>query len=158
MSLSKYLNESTISLNLEAETSTDVICHLGQKLMDAGLVKDSFIDAAITREISFPTGLKLAGDIHVAIPHTDIVHVIKSGVAMAVLKRPVVFQNMEMPSDQVIVSIVFLLALDQPHAQIEMLQEIAKVLQDQVIMQRLMRAKDSKDVLEAFSANDDKEN
>jgi PTS system galactitol-specific IIA component len=158
MSLSKYLNESAISLNLEAETSTDVICHLGQKLMNAGLVKDSFIDAAITREISFPTGLKLAGEIHVAIPHTDIVHVIKSGVAMAVLKRPVVFQNMEMPSDQVIVSIVFLLALDQPHAQIEMLQEIAKVLQDQEIMQRLMRAKDSKDVLEVFSANDDKEN
>lgn len=158
MSLSKYLNESTISLNLEAKTSTEVICHLGQKLMDAGLVKDSFIDAAITREISFPTGLQLAGDIHVAIPHTDIVHVKKSGVAMAVLQRPVVFQSMEMPSDQVIVSIVFLLALDQPHAQIEMLREIAEVLQDQVILQRLMRANDSKDVFEAFAANDDKEN
>jgi PTS system galactitol-specific IIA component len=94
----------------------------------------------------------------VAIPHTDIVHVKKSGVAMAVLQRPVVFQSMEMPSDQVIVSIVFLLALDQPHAQIEMLREIAEVLQDQVILQRLMRANDSKDVFEAFAANDDKEN
>lgn len=158
MSLSRYLNESTISLNLEAETSTDVICHLGQKLMDVGLVKDSFIEAALTREISFPTGLLLDGDIHVAIPHTDVVHVNKSGVALAVLKRPVVFQNMEMPSDQVFVSIVFLLALDQPHAQIEMLQEIAEVLQDQEILQRLIMAKDSEDVLEAFEANDEKEN
>jgi PTS system galactitol-specific IIA component len=158
MSLSKYLSESTISLNLEAETSTDVICHLGQKLMDVGLVKDSFIEAALTREISFPTGLQLDGDINVAIPHTDVVHVITSGVAMAVLKSPVVFQNMENPSDQVVVSIVFLLALDQPHAQIEMLQEIAGVLQDQEILQRLMGAVDSKDVVEAFAANDEKEN
>lgn len=158
MSLSKYLSESTISLGLEAETSTDVICHLGQKLMDVGLVKDSFIEAALTREISYPTGLQLDGDINVAIPHTDVIHVNNSGVAMAVLKSPVVFQNMEDSSDQVTVSIVFLLALDQPHAQIEMLQEIAVVLQDQEILQQLINAKEPADVLKAFAADGGKEN
>jgi PTS system galactitol-specific IIA component len=93
MALSNYLNESTISLNLEAETSTEVIHHLGEKLLAAGFVKDSFIEAAITREATLPTGLPLGGDINVAIPHTDIIHVIQSGVAMATLAKPVVFEN-----------------------------------------------------------------
>lgn len=150
MVLSNYLNESTISLNLEAETSTEVIHHLGEKLMDAGFVKDSFIEAAIIRENTLPTGLSLEGDIHVAIPHTDIIHVIRSGVAMATLAKPVIFQNMVMLSESVSVSIVFLLALDQPHAQIEMLQEIAEILQDPVMLQRLMEAKDVQDVIKAF--------
>ena len=150
MALSNYLNESTISLSLEAETSTEVIRHLGEKLLDAGLVKDSFIEAAITRESTLPTGLPLEGNIHVAIPHTDIIHVIQSGVAMATLTKPVIFQNMEMPSEGVSVSIVFLMALDQPHAQIEMLQEIAEVLQDQITLRRLMEAKEVQDVIKAF--------
>jgi len=150
MALSNYLNESTISLNLEAETSTEVIHHLGEKLMDAGFVKDSFIEAAIIRENTLPTGLSLEGDIHVAIPHTDIIHVIRSGVAMATLAKPVIFQNMVMLSESVSVSIVFLLALDQPHAQIEMLQEIAEILQDPVMLQRLMEAKEVQDVIKAF--------
>ncbi|MGB4595720.1 MAG: PTS sugar transporter subunit IIA [Anaerolineaceae bacterium] len=151
MALSNYLNESTISLNLEAETSTEVIQHLGKKLMDAGLVKDSFIEAAITRESTLPTGLPLDGDIHVAIPHTDIIHVIQSGVAMATLTKPVTFQNMVMPSEDVNVSIVFMLAIDQPHAQIEMLQEIAELLQDPVTLQRLKDAKEAQDVINAFA-------
>ena len=151
MALSNYLNESTISLNLEAETSTEVIQHLGKKLMDAGLVKDSFIEAAITRESTLPTGLPLDGDIHVAIPHTDIIHVIQSGVAMATLTKPVIFQNMVMPSEDVNVSIVFMLAIDQPHAQIEMLQEIAELLQDPVTLQRLKDAKEAQDVINAFA-------
>lgn len=150
MVLSNYLNESTISLNLEAETSTEVIHHLGEKLMDAGFVKDSFIEAAIIRENTLPTGLSLEGDIHVAIPHTDIIHVIRSGVAMATLAKPVIFQNMVMLSESVSVSIVFLLALDQPHAQIEMLQEIAEILQDPVMLQRLIEAKEVQDVIKAF--------
>lgn len=150
MSLSNYLNESTISLNLDAETSTEVIRHLGEKLFDAGFVKDSFIEAAITRESTFPTGLSLNGDINVAIPHTDVIHVQQSGMAMAILTKPVIFQNMEDPSEAVSVGIVFLMALDQPHAQIEMLQEIAEVLQDQTILQRLMKVKDIQDVINAF--------
>ena len=150
MALSSYLSESTTSLNFEAETSTEVISQLGKLLMDAGLVKDSFIEAAITREITFPTGLRLEGNLHVAIPHTDIIHVNKSGVAMATLTKPVVFQNMEDISESVSVNIVFLLALDQPHAQIEMLQEIAQILQDQVTLQRLIEAKDYQDIKKAF--------
>lgn len=56
-----------------------------------------------------------------------------------------------MPSEAVIVSIVFLMALDQPHAQIEMLSEIADVLQNPELLQRLMEAKEVQDVINAFA-------
>lgn len=152
MTLGEYLTEETISLNLEAETSSDVIRHLGNKLFDCGLVKESFIEAAISREQNLPTGLPLEEDLHVAIPHTDIEHVNKPGLAMATLSKPVVFQNMVDPSDSVNVSIVFLMALDEPHAQIAMLQEIAGVIQDGELLKRLVKAQDARDVIREFTA------
>ncbi len=154
MSLDLYLSESTILLGLEAETSSDVINLLGKTLLTAGSVKDSYIEAAITREKSLPTGLPLGGEINVAIPHTDIVHVNKSAVAMATLAKPVIFQNMVEPQESVIVSIVFLLALDEPHAQIEMLQEVANVVQNDELLEFLMTAKSPKEVLAAFGKPD----
>jgi PTS system galactitol-specific IIA component len=151
MSLTKYLVESAICLQMDAENSTEVIRQLGQRLIDAGLVKESFIDAALTRESALPTGLPLGGEINAAIPHTDIEHVIHSGVALATLNKPVVFQNMVSPDEAVEVRIVFLLALEEPHAQIEMLQEVAGVLQDSQLLQQLLAATDTKEVMSAFS-------
>ena len=71
MPLSTYLKEETIILGLEAETSADVITQLGKKLEEAGLVKDSFVQAALTREKTLPTGLPLGGEINAAIHKFD---------------------------------------------------------------------------------------
>jgi len=50
MSLDQYLSKSSILLGLEAETSSDVICQLGETLFNAGLVKDSYVEAVINRD------------------------------------------------------------------------------------------------------------
>lgn len=150
MGLNQYLSESNILLGLEAESSSDVIRQLGKTLLKDGYVKESYIDAVINREKTLPTGLPLDGDVNVAIPHTDIEHVNKSAVAMATLKSPVTFQNMVDPSESVAVKIVFLLALEEPHAQIEMLQEVAGVVQNAGVLKALLAATDPKEVLLAF--------
>lgn len=150
MALKDNLLDSAISLHLEADNSSDVIEHLGKKLLDAGLVKESFIQAAIKRESTLPTGLPLEDEINVAIPHTDIEHVLKPGIALATLAKPVVFQNMVDPTEAISVSLVFLMALDQPHAQIEMLQEIMGVIQDEELLQTLMKAEEVQDVKNAL--------
>jgi len=154
MSLDQYLSKSSILLGLEAETSSDVICQLGETLFNAGLVKDSYVEAVINREKTLPTGLPLDGEINVAIPHTDIEHVKKSAVAMATLAKPVTFQNMVVPDESINVHIVFLLALDEPHAQIEMLQEVAGVVQNTDLLELLMTATDPKEVLAAFAKSE----
>jgi len=148
--LEKLLVKSAIILNYPAKDAEDVVSALGDRLLEAGYVKDSFVQAALTREQTMPTGLPLGGKTNAAIPHTDIEHVLKPGVAMATLTSPVIFHNMANPEDVVEVKLVFLLALDQPKAQIEMLQEIAGVLQSPDLIETLMKAKTPDDVIRAM--------
>jgi PTS system galactitol-specific IIA component len=78
---------------------------------------------------------------------------VKAGVGLATLVRPVVFKNMVSPEETVDVRLVFVLALDQPKSQIEMLQEIAHVLQEPDLVNALMEAKNLFQVHEALQMN-----
>ena len=147
----ELLEPSAIKLNLEANNSEEVICTLGELLLSAGYVKNTFMNAACERERILPTGLPLEGEINAAIPHTDVEHVIKAGLSMATLKNPVVFQNMISPLEEVPVQLVFVLALDQPKGQVEMLMQIAKVLQNGETINKLMHANTYSDVQSAFA-------
>ena len=60
--------------NVEAKNAEDAIRQVGQRFFDAGFVKDTYIDAVLAREVTYPTGLQLA-EIGVAMPHTDPQHV-----------------------------------------------------------------------------------
>jgi len=148
----KLLEPHAVLLKADVADSTEIIRLLGNKLYKAGYVKGSFIDATIDRENQLPTGLPLAGNFNAAIPHTDCEHVIKPGLALATLLKPVPFRNMAVPSETVLVSLVFLLALDQPKAQIEMLQEIAAILQDTEVVAALMEANEFGDVVDAIKS------
>jgi PTS system galactitol-specific IIA component len=146
--LENLLVKSAIVLDYPAKDAQDVITQLGIQLYEAGYTKESFVQGALEREKTMPTGLPLMGDINAAIPHTDIEHVLKPGVAFATLTNPVPFQNMANPEDSVDVSLVFLLALDQPKAQIGMLQEIAGILQNPALIKRLIDASSSDEVIQ----------
>jgi PTS system galactitol-specific IIA component len=149
--LLELLDVDAICLKLDAKDAADVIENLGIRLYIDGYVKDTFVDAALSREKKLPTGLPLGGTVNAAIPHTDVIHVLKPGVAMATLKRPVVFKNMINPDEDVKVQLVFLLSLEKPKTQIEMLQEIAGVLQKPETVQKLMSAVSFEDVQAALA-------
>jgi PTS system galactitol-specific IIA component len=83
MNILDFLVPSSIALHYAASDSKDVITHLGKLLFDAGYVRDSFVDAALDRESRLPTGLPLSGDVNAAIPHTEVEHVLKPGLAIA---------------------------------------------------------------------------
>ena len=151
MNILDFLTPNLVSLRYTAKDSTDVISHLGKQLFDAGYVRETFVDAALDRESRLPTGLPLSGDVNAAIPHTEVEHVRKPGLAMATLTAPVAFQNMISPEEDVPCQLVFVLALDQPKAQIEMLQEIAGILQNLPTIKSLMSATTFEDVRATFS-------
>jgi PTS system galactitol-specific IIA component len=77
--------------------------------------------------------------------------VIKPALALATLQAPVDFQNMIEPETAVPVQLVILMALEQAKTQVEMLQEIAGVLQNADIIDKLMHAHSIPQVYEAFS-------
>lgn len=138
--LLQLLDNNVVCLNLNAQNASEVICSLGRRLYENGYVKESFIEATLESEKKLPTGLPLGGIINAAIPHSDTIHVVKPGVALATLKHPVVFKNMINPQEDVNVQLVFLLSLDHPKSQIAMLQQIANVLQKPSIVGKLMSA------------------
>src|SRR5512133_2550015 len=151
MNILDFLVPSSVALQYEARDSKDVIAYLGKCLFDAGYVRGTFVDAALDRESRLPTGLPLSGDFNAAIPHTEVEHVLKPGLAMATLSAPVIFQNMVSPDEAVPCQLVFVMALDQPKAQIEMLQELAGILQNPDVINSLMSANDFEEVRATFS-------
>jgi PTS system galactitol-specific IIA component len=138
--LGDYLVPQAVVLGMEAQNAEEVIRKLGTGLLNAGFVRDSFIDAVIDREKTMPTGLPLGGEYNAAIPHADIEHVIMSGVGIATLKQSVAFHNMLTPEETVDVQLIFILALHRPGAQVKMLQGIAAILQDPKLVDTLMHA------------------
>jgi len=145
------LEPSAVRLHSEAQDKTEVLTELGNLLFQTGYVRESFVEAALQRESQMPTGLPLEGRYNAAIPHTECEHVLKAGLALATLAKPVIFQNMIQPEEGVPVQLVILMALDQPKSQVEMLQEIAGVLQDAQVIEKLMEARDFQDIQKAFT-------
>jgi galactitol PTS system EIIA component len=159
ISINEYLNKNLIINNLEAETTDDVFHSLSKILLKYNFVKDSFYNALVKRESKFPTGLTL-GKYNVAIPHTDAIHVIRPAIAIATLKYPVVFNNMD-GDGQVNVNIVFAMALNEPHSQIKMLQQLMYLIQNKDILMSMKDAKDNKqlyDIVSKFECNPIKNN
>lgn len=136
----RYLDPRAICPRIVASDSTEVINLLAERLRMIGCVEESYARAVIDREAVMPTGLPLADDVAVAVPHTDPEHVIAPALAMATLAKPVVFKSMEDPDRDLAVTVVFALALRDKNEQIEMLQTIAATLQDAEIMRRIADA------------------
>jgi PTS system galactitol-specific IIA component len=151
MNIKDFLNPGAITLQMNANSSEQVIRELGGKLLALGFVKDDFIEATLKREASMPTGLPLGGEINAAIPHVDIEYVNKSALGLATLKQEVVFYNMVENDVEVPCRLVIMLALDEPKSQVEMLQSVAAVLQQPEIIDALISAKTVDEVFSALS-------
>ncbi|MCM3568988.1 PTS sugar transporter subunit IIA [Neobacillus mesonae] len=133
--------DSNILLNLDVRTKDDLLEMMARNLIKNGYVKESFLKAIIAREKIFPTGLPTAG-VHVAIPHTDIEHVHKKTISVGVLKKPVDFSMMGGGGETVQVKLVFMLAMDEAHSQLELLQKLMAILQDRELLEFIVSEKD----------------
>jgi PTS system galactitol-specific IIA component len=142
MSNKSFINSQAIAAGIKAESNKEVIKILGDKLHALGYVKESYVPSVINREGNFPTGLMLGGKYNVAIPHTDTVHVNNPGVAFASLEKPVIFKNMGETDSDVEVNMVFLLAVKDPNAQVELLQKLVEMFQHEELLDDLYNAKD----------------
>ncbi|WP_443770182.1 PTS sugar transporter subunit IIA [Anaerostipes sp.] len=140
------LKPELIIPGLEAESSDDIFEALGGELVKQGYCKESYVQALKDREAEFPTGIN-TGERGVAIPHTDVSHVLKKGIAIATLKQPVSFMEMGTDDEYVKAQVVFMLAVDEK-GHLELLQAILGILQDQDILKKLAQAKDAEEVIE----------
>lgn len=141
------LKESLIVIGMEAASSQDVFAQLGGALTKEGYTKISYVAALAAREKDYPTGLDING-IGVAIPHTDVSHVNKAAIAIAVLKEPVKFIQMATDDEEVKVKLVFMLSVVDPDAHLEELKQILAVIQDTAVLEKLTEAKEKQEIIE----------
>ncbi len=136
-----WVSPALVLAPMRARDAADTITQLGALLFAAGAVKSSFVPAVIEREQKFATGLPTAG-IHVAIPHTDVEHVLRDAIAVGVLEEPVAFGEMGNPDGQVQARIVCLLAATRAERVVGLLQRLADMFQQPQILEQIAAARD----------------
>jgi galactitol PTS system EIIA component len=144
------LDNNVVFLNVQAETSEDIITLLYEKMKELNYVKESFIQAILEREKVYPTGLPLA-KMGVAIPHTDAEHVVSPMIAVAVLTKPVKFQMMGSSGTTIDTDIVFMLAIKEPEKQIIMLERLMGIFQNEETMSSLKEASSTEEVIDILN-------
>lgn len=147
MEFTDFIKDGIIVTNLKASSKKEVFKMLYDKLYENKNVKESFYAGVVEREEQFPTGL-LLNKYNVAIPHTDAKHVLKSSIAIATLEEPVTFQCMDDENMSIEVRIVFMLALGKAHSHVEMLQKIILMIQNDLILENILNAKNKEDLFQ----------
>ncbi|MFH5811678.1 PTS sugar transporter subunit IIA [Companilactobacillus sp. FL22-1] len=135
---------------VDCNNSNEIIHYLANKLFQDGDVTADFEQAVKDREKIYPTGLPI-GKVSVAIPHTDVKYVKNSSIAIATLERPVEFKNMANNKETIDVSIVVMLAMKEPHSQVDMLQKLMKLFQNQELLEKIYSLNDSSEIFDIVS-------
>jgi len=140
------LTEDLILVGEKATSKEEVLNKLARLLGKYGYVKESFLQALLEREKSYPTGLQTSVT-GVAIPHTDTGHVIKPALAIATLEAPVFFQAMDNPQNKIPVELIIVMAIKDSAMQLKSLQKIMQILQDENILTKIRQAREAKEIL-----------
>lgn len=154
MGISGLLDEHLIFMDISYNDKDDLLDFMSSNLYEKHYVTEQFIQGVKDREATYPTGLGLAG-INCAIPHSEMDFVLKPCVSIARLKTPVVFQSMENPSVDLEVRLIFMLAIDDGHKQVAVLQELANLLQSQDIVNQLVQSVDISGIVDIVKAFED---
>lgn len=133
-----HFDEDLIIREAVAKSNEDIIEQMAEKLYEKGLVKKTYIDAVIEREHHFATGLPTNG-YSVAIPHTDVEHVNKKSISLAILKDSVDFGVMGEETATTPVKLVFMLAMDQKHSQLELLKKLMSIFSNPETLQTIVK-------------------
>lgn len=126
------------------KNNKEVLSNLADYLKEEKMVKESFKEAILEREKSYPTGLQFDG-YGIALPHTDSEHVIKSQIAIMTLEKPVKFIEMASSDKEIDVKTIFMLALKDSNQHIKILQKVMELLQDKEAMSKIESFDDSKE-------------
>ena len=106
----------------------------------------------INREKEYPTGL-LVNQTGFAIPHTDSERVNKSQICFLSLDEPIEFEDMVDKSHKISVELVFMLAMAQPHEQVNTLQNLIALFQDDEKVAKLKECNTEKELMQILNAS-----
>ena len=142
--VSEILDRSVIIPQLKAANWKEAVSVLGEQLFKKGLVKEGFIDAVISREKEFPTGLNTP--IPIALPHTEFKYSKKESFAIATLKNTISFREMGNPENRIDAKIILMPVLVKNNEEKTVFYDLFKKCRDKNIATRLLSAKSKEEI------------
>lgn len=149
---SSWLREDLVIAPLRAKNAAEVITQLGERLQAGGFVRSSWTQATLEREKIFATGLPTP-EVGVAIPHTDVEHVLEPAVAIGVLEQPVAFAEMGNPESSVSVKLVCALAVAHSELLITLLQQLVALFQTPGMLKQIVNSQSPAEIIQIFEAH-----
>lgn len=150
--INNLVTESNVFTQKKFHDRDEALHFFSNYLLEKNIVTDEFEKALLERENSYPTGL-LVGDINVAIPHAKSEYVNESSIVLCTLEDKISFFRMDDPDEEVPVSILILLAINEPEEQLETLQKIIGLIQDQKTMELIYYEKDPDKIVKLINQN-----
>jgi galactitol PTS system EIIA component len=121
-------------------SAAEVLQAVAALALEHGFVAPSFGDALVAREASHPTGLPTP--VPVAIPHTDVEHVVRPALAAVLLDPPVPFGEMGGVGEDVDVRLVVVLMVTDPSRQVGLLSRLITALRQPTLADALADVED----------------
>lgn len=155
MNVMDVLDRRTIQTGVEAENKDEVIRKMAEMLDNAGYLSDreGFIKDVYVRESEGETGV---GE-HIAIPHGKSESVTKPGVAIAVLNHEVEWESIDDTGARVVILFAVGADIENARVHLERLAAFSQMLGKESVLQRLLEAKSTDDVINAFEAGEEEE-
>ena len=141
-----YLHDELIFRDLNVKTAEEALDYLAEQLFKKGYVKEEYILAIKEREQEYPTGLPSTQPA-VAIPHANYELVKETSLAIATLSQAVTFHNMENTQEKIPVKIIIMMAISEPHGQVEMLQKIVGLIQNESLRKEMIQSSSNQSLL-----------
>ncbi|MBJ9644458.1 PTS galactitol transporter subunit IIA [Citrobacter sp. FDAARGOS_156] len=117
------------------------LVHIGEEMLAKGVVHESYPQALIGREATFPTGIALEHHA-VAIPHCEAVHAKSPAIYLIRPETPVNFQQAD-DDEEIAVSLIIALIVENPTAQLKLLRRLFSELQNPNTIEALLNAPDA---------------
>lgn len=121
-------------------------------LSNGGYVKDSFLTAIKYRESVYPTALPTEPYV-VAMPHTDIEHVIKPFIFVTRVKSAVPWCEMANNDNVLKANFIFLLGFIEKNGHIDLLQKLMSCFVNPSFLASLYQAKNTSEILKLLKSN-----
>lgn len=144
------LRKDLIVLNLEGETSEEVLRNLSAEFVKSGVAKPTYPDALVEREKKYPTALPAVA-FDIAVPHTFKEYINEPAIGIGVLKNTVQFQQMGSPEITLEPKVLFMLAITDPNEQIALLKKIMKLIQNEEELKQIRAAKSTDEIYDLLS-------
>jgi len=132
MELIDNFQKDYFSFDVEGGDFLEVAKEVEQKLKSLDLIEDTYLEALVKRESTYPTGL-ITQFLNIALPHTDPEHIKKPFVFGVKLKQPITVKQMGDGQDMLVEN-MFFLGIKNPSEQVKLLQLIMNLFMNETFV------------------------